>query len=87
MEVEDQEFHTKNGKSIKIYNVKGTGLFCIAFASGGELPKELSGMYTSPSKAKAKIERYIETQKVDKRYSKNKKDTPADGETAEQNSG
>lgn len=84
MEVEDREFHTKNGKTIKVYRVANSGLFCINFPEGGELPEDLKGMFTNPSKAKAKIERYIANQKVDKRYSKTKKeDTSVNGETAE----
>ena len=82
MEVEDREYFTTNDKKIKIYRVKNSGLFCINFESGGELPDGLQGMFTSPSEAEKKIHKYLENHKADKRYSK-KKDTPVNGETAE----
>jgi len=52
-------FKTENGKELKIYHVKNTALYKVAFTSGGELPEELSGMYTSPMFAEADIKAYL----------------------------
>lgn len=52
-------FKTPNGKELKIYHVKNTALYKVAFTSGGELPEELSGMYTSPKFAQDAIEAYL----------------------------
>lgn len=52
-------FMTPNGKEIKIYQVKNTALYKPAFSSGGELPKELDQMFTSPQKAGEQIQKYL----------------------------
>ncbi len=64
---------TPNGKEIKLYNVENTGLYKIAFATGGELPKELQGKFTSPSQAAKFIEAFIsKKQNTPSRYTKKK---------------
>lgn len=82
MEVEDREYFTSNDKKIKVYRVKNSGLFCINFADGGSLPKELQGMFTNPKRAQERIEDYLANHKADKRYVK-KKEATVNGETAE----
>jgi hypothetical protein len=52
-------FKTDNGKELKIYHVKNTALYKVAFTTGGELPAELQGMYTSPKFAQDAIEAYL----------------------------
>lgn len=58
-----KEHKTEAGKELGIYRVANTALYKIAFTSGGELPKALEGMYTSPSKAMTAIEGYLATHK------------------------
>jgi hypothetical protein len=54
-------FVTPNGKEISIVNQKGTGHYKIQFNSGGELPENLSGLYTSVSTATIAVVQYIST--------------------------
>lgn len=52
---------TLNGKELKIYMVKGTSLYCVKFADGGELPKELKHQkFTSPKEANKAITAYLD---------------------------
>lgn len=75
----DKEYKTSNGKTIKIYRVKNTALYCINFSEGGSLPAELSGFYTSPSLADKAVKNYLANHKPDKRYTK--KEAVQNGET------
>jgi hypothetical protein len=45
-------------KELKIYKVKNSALFCVAYEGGGELPKELKQRWTSPKLAQEAIEQY-----------------------------
>ena len=50
---------TPNGKQLGIYHVKNTALYKVAFQSGGELPKELEGMWTDTSRAHDAAQKYL----------------------------
>ena len=52
-------FMTPNGKEIKIINAPGTGHYKIQFTQGGELPNELSGLYTSSAVAQVAVRNYL----------------------------
>jgi len=52
------EFETKKGKTVRLYP-DGNG-WRVMFTSGGELPEELSGIFTSQGIATKVIERYID---------------------------
>jgi len=55
---------TEKGKDLGIYQVLNTSLYKIAFKQGGELPKELTGMYTSPRLAQETIDKYLNNRKA-----------------------
>ena len=42
-------------KEIKIVKIVNSSLFGLTFTSGGELPKELEGRYTSPKLAREAV--------------------------------
>lgn len=52
---------TPNGKNIILIS-KNHGHFEVAFESGGELPQELKGKYTTPSIARDRVKYYLEKQ-------------------------
>lgn len=60
MELEDREYRSSKEKNLKIYRVKNSGLYAIKFVGGGQLPDDLSGMYTSPALAEKAIEKFLE---------------------------
>jgi len=60
MALEDREYNSKVDKNLKIVRVKNTGLFAIKFVGGGGTPKELDGMFTSPSLAEVAIKKYMD---------------------------
>lgn len=45
-------------KELKIVKVVNSSLFGVKFDGGGKLPKELTGMWTSPAKAESAISEY-----------------------------
>lgn len=51
---------TPNGKKLQIMKVPNTALYRVAFSEGGELPKELQGMWTAPYTAQRSIETYLD---------------------------
>lgn len=53
-----ETFETPNGKKIGIYN-DGFNLR-VKFLSGGELPAELAGIWTSFTRVKDSIDKYIQ---------------------------
>lgn len=67
------EYTTPNGKVIATYIEPGTALFCIKFTTGGELPPELCGMFTSSYVANKTIEGYLS--KVSEKSRKVSKDS------------
>lgn len=54
------EFVTPNGKEINIVRDPRNAMFKIQFASGGELPQVLSGIYTNERLAKIAVIDYID---------------------------
>lgn len=52
---------TPNGKEVQVVNKPGTGHYKIQFASGGEVPEHLSGLYTTVAAAEIAIIHYIKT--------------------------
>lgn len=53
-------FETPNGKTIQLQIKEGSSLIRISFAQGGELPEELSGLYTSERDAEKAILFYLD---------------------------
>lgn len=60
------KFETPKGKEIQIVVVPKTSHLKIQFASGGELPEELTGLFTSPKQAEKVINTYLAKQIKDK---------------------
>lgn len=56
-----EKLMTPGGKQLQIHHVKNTSLYSVSFTSGGELPKELRGRFTSGSKAIAAAKAYLNT--------------------------
>ena len=52
-------YTTQNGKEINIVRDQGSPHLKIQFASGGELPQELSGIFTSEPFAENAIKEHI----------------------------
>lgn len=69
---------TLNGKELKIFMVKGTSLYCVRFADGGQLPDELANQkFTTPKEAFLAIDRYLarkEKEQSEKKATKTKKE-------------
>ena len=65
------KYETDAGKELGIYKVANTSLYKVAFKSGGEVPKELDGMWTAPTMAAQAIERYLAKRKMEKNVPKN----------------
>ena len=59
MELEDREYRSSKEKNLKIYRVKNSGLYCIKFTGGGQVPDALAGMFTSPMLAEKAIEAHM----------------------------
>jgi hypothetical protein len=54
----EQVYTLPSGKELTVVK-NGTGLFKLQFTSGGELPKELAGLFTSPSEADKTMRMYV----------------------------
>lgn len=67
------KFETPNGKEIEIYRCPVSAQYRIKFTSGGELPEQLSGLYTDSIIAQTDVLRYIE-EKESKKKVKDTKD-------------
>ena len=67
-------YTTAGGKEIAIYNDPVTAHIKIKFTTGGELPRELTGIFTTPARAKQAVEGYLlkETLKAADKKSKAK---------------
>jgi len=74
---------TANGKELKIVIDPKTAHYKIQFASGGELPQALSGLYTSSGMAlkdaigyveKSKVKEVAQEQKLEKQSKKSKEE-------------
>lgn len=55
---------TLGGKEINIYTDPVSAHLRIKFTTGGELPTELSGIFTSPARAKAAVESYLRKEAI-----------------------
>jgi hypothetical protein len=53
------EFTTPNGKIVSTYIDPSIGMYRIKFTTGGELPAELSGIFTSSYVAEKTVQGYI----------------------------
>lgn len=53
----------ENKKDMVVMRKDGTSLWVIGFENGGEVPKELSGMYTSIPVAEQAIKHYLSKRK------------------------
>ena len=56
-------YTTKGGKEINVIRDQGSPHLKIQFATGGQLPEELSGIFTSEVFAESAVESYLENQK------------------------
>ena len=54
-----KEFSTKAGKEIKLVVDPKTAHYKLYFGSGGELPENLTGLYTSEKAAEEDINKYL----------------------------
>lgn len=54
------KFETPKGKEVSTFVCPKTSLYRIKFVPGGELPAQLSGLYTSETLADQAIQEYIE---------------------------
>lgn len=59
-----------SGKQIAIFKVANTALYRVAFTDGGEVPEELSGMWTDPYKAQLAIKAYITKREAEAKVEK-----------------
>lgn len=67
-----KKYVTKGGKNIEIYTDSNSSLYRIKFTSGGELPWELGGLFTSTVFADIAIKGYLQKEE-DKESRKAKK--------------
>lgn len=56
------EFVTPNGKTISTFIQPNSALVAVKFNQGGELPAELSGLFTSVKGAETAIKHYLKRQ-------------------------
>lgn len=59
-------FQTPNGKEVQIYRDTVSAQYKIQFGSGGELPEELTGIFTNELFAETAINKYLEKQETKK---------------------
>jgi hypothetical protein len=59
-------FTTPNGKEIQIFRDRVSAQYKIQFSSGGELPEELTGIFTNELFAETAINKYLEKQETKK---------------------
>jgi hypothetical protein len=65
-------FTTPNGKEIQIQRDPKSAQYFIQFGSGGELPEELGGIFTSQLFAETAINKYLEKQETKKSKAESK---------------
>jgi len=68
----NMKFETPNGKEIEIYRCPTSAQFRVKFTSGGELPEQLSGLYTDSLIAQTDVLRYIEEKETKKKLKDSK---------------
>lgn len=61
-----KEFKTAGGKTIILEVAQNTVLYKLRFAEGGELPEELSGLYTNDIQAEKAVVLYLDKVKPKK---------------------
>jgi len=66
-------WETTNGKEIGLRIANNTALWEIEFKSGGQIPKELKGLYNSTAAAAQAIEKYLGKKNVDAKTKTNSK--------------
>ena len=54
----------KKEKELTIVRTRGTGMYHVQFEGGGQLPKELEGLFTDKGTAQQKIDMYVELKKT-----------------------
>ena len=59
-------YTTPNGKEIQIFRDKVSAQYKLQFSSGGELPEELTGIFTNELFAETAINKYLEKQETKK---------------------
>lgn len=59
-------YTTPNGKEIQIFRDSVSAQYKIQFGSGGELPEELTGIFTNELFAETAINKYLEKQETKK---------------------
>ena len=59
-------YTTPNGKEIQIFRDPVSAQYKIQFGSGGELPEELTGIFTNELFAETAINKYLEKQETKK---------------------
>ena len=67
-------FTTPNGKEIQIQRDPRSAQYFIQFGSGGELPEELSGIFTNELFAQTAINKYLEKQETKKSKAESKEE-------------
>jgi hypothetical protein len=65
---------TPNGKELQILRDKSTAQYKIQFTTGGELPLELSGIFTNETYAQTAVNQYLDKQESKKKVSTSKED-------------
>ena len=68
------KYTTPNGKEIESYRCPQSAQWKIKFTSGGELPEELTGIYTTDKFAEIAINKYLEKQETKKTKAESKED-------------
>jgi hypothetical protein len=57
---------TPNGKELQILRDKSTAQYKIQFTTGGELPLELTGIFTNETYAQTAVNQYLDKQETKK---------------------
>jgi hypothetical protein len=60
------KYNTPNGKEIETYRCPQSSQWKIKFNTGGELPEELTGIFTNEKFAETAITKYLEKQETKK---------------------
>lgn len=68
------KYLTPNGKEIESYRCSQSAQWKIKFTSGGELPEELTGIFTTDKFAEIAINKYLEKQETKKTKAESKED-------------
>lgn len=69
-----RSYKTKGVKELQAFIEPGTSHYILKYDGGGELPAELSGIYTNISLVDEAVLKYVSNQKEEKKQSKAKED-------------